>query len=85
MGGSACTTGNNSMEEQPDEKIVHAAESPVFKPHQEINQEPIPVKVERISENEVNIEMTSQITDIEITKYFSINRWMAGEGFLHSS
>src|SRR5690625_720891 len=37
-----------------------------IEPHKDLNQEPVPVKQERIGENEVNIEMTAQITDIEI-------------------
>lgn len=72
---SACTTGNNTMEKQPIEKVAHAAEPQVFKPHQDINQEPIPVKAERVGEHEVNIEMTSQITDIEISKGNLYKAW----------
>ena len=41
-------------------------EPEVIKPHQGLNQEPTPIKIERVGENEVNVEMTAQITDIEI-------------------
>lgn len=44
-------------------------------PHEGINQEPVPVNVERVSETEVNIEMTSQITDIEIANGKIYKAW----------
>ncbi len=44
-------------------------------PHKDLNQEPVPVKMERIGENEVNIEMTSQITDIEIAPGIEYKTW----------
>lgn len=44
-------------------------------PHEGVNQEPIPVKVERVSETEVNIEMTSQITDIEVAPNKIYKAW----------
>lgn len=43
--------------------------------HEGVNQEPTPIKFERISENEVNIEMTSQLTDIEIDKGKFYKTW----------
>ena len=47
----------------------------VFKPHEGLHQEPVPVKYDRISENEINIEMTAQITDIEIDKDKIYKAW----------
>lgn len=46
-----------------------------IEPHKDLDQEPIPVKQERIGENEVNIEMTAQITDIEIAPGIDYKTW----------
>lgn len=70
------TSGNEGNNHEKDENVVYAAESgdekydesEVIEPHKGLNQEPIPLKVERVGENEVNVEMTAQITDIEIDK-----------------
>ncbi|MGO4890692.1 multicopper oxidase domain-containing protein, partial [Anaerobacillus sp. MEB173] len=40
-----------------------------------LSQEPTPVKIERIGPNEVNIEMTAQVTDIEIAPGIVYNTW----------
>lgn len=50
-------------------------ETEVLLPHQNLNQPPIPVKMTRVGEHEVNIEMTSQITDIEIDKGKFYKAW----------
>jgi nitrite reductase (NO-forming) len=50
-------------------------ENDVIVPHRGLNQEPIPVRVERVGKNEVNIEMTAQITDIEIDKGLNYKAW----------
>src|SRR4051812_262210 len=47
----------------------------IIAPHKDLNQEPVPLKVERVSENEVNVEMTAQITDIEIDKGYIYKAW----------
>lgn len=47
----------------------------VIEPHKELNQEPVPLVVERVGENEVNVEMTAQITDIEIDKGKMYKAW----------
>ena len=47
----------------------------VIEPHKDLNQEPVPLKVERVSEHEVNVEMTAQITDIEIEKGYIYKAW----------
>ncbi|MFB4167851.1 multicopper oxidase domain-containing protein [Virgibacillus sp. JSM 102003] len=44
-------------------------------PHEGINQAPVPINVERVGEHEVNIEMTSQITDIELDKGKMYKAW----------
>lgn len=46
-----------------------------IEPHKDLNQEPVPVKQERIGENEVNIEMTAQVTDIEIAPGIEYKTW----------
>ena len=46
-----------------------------IEPHKDLNQEPVPVKMERVGENEVNIEMTTQITDIEIAPGIEYKTW----------
>lgn len=51
------------------------AETEVIEPHKNLNQEPVPIKVERVGENEVNVEMTAQITDIEIAKGENYKAW----------
>lgn len=48
---------------------------PVFAAHDGLHQEPVPVIVERTGENEVYVEMTSQITDIEIDKGLLYKAW----------
>ncbi|WP_143155599.1 multicopper oxidase domain-containing protein [Ornithinibacillus halophilus] len=47
----------------------------IIEPHKDLNQEPVPLKVERVGENEVNVEMTAQITDIEIDKGLIYKAW----------
>ncbi len=44
-------------------------------PHEGINQAPVPINVERVGEHEVNIEMTSQITDVELDKGKMYKAW----------
>ncbi|MCR2823450.1 multicopper oxidase domain-containing protein [Lederbergia panacisoli] len=70
--------GNSSEKVTSIEHHVNAAvktEQDVFGPHEGLNQKPIPVKFERIGEHEVNIEMTAQITDIEIAKDKFYKAW----------
>jgi nitrite reductase (NO-forming) len=54
---------------------AEANKTEVIAPHQGLNQEPIPLKVERVGEHEVNVEMTAQITDIEIAKGVNYKAW----------
>jgi nitrite reductase (NO-forming) len=49
--------------------------STIIEPHKNINQPPVPLKIERVSENEVNVEMTAQITDIEISPGNMYKAW----------
>lgn len=52
-----------------------ATEDQVIGPHEGLNQEPVPVKIERVGEHEVNVEMTAQITDIQIDKNRTYKAW----------
>ena len=54
---------------------VDPADYEPIEPHKDLNQEPTPVKMERVGENEVNIEMTAQVTDIEIAPGLTYNTW----------
>ncbi|WP_164668108.1 multicopper oxidase domain-containing protein [Virgibacillus doumboii] len=80
---SAC--GEGSLESQKDastdlENGIHkvsaeeAAETEVIKPHQGVNQEPVPVEMTRDGKD-VYINMTAQITDIEIKEGYTYKAW----------
>ena len=56
-------------------EVAKPKEIPIIAPHKDLNQKPIPLKMERVGEKEVNIEMTSQITDIEIEKGKFYKAW----------
>ncbi|AIM16251.1 nitrite reductase [Bacillus sp. X1(2014)] len=64
----ACSKTDLSVKEKVQAKTTKKADVQVFEPHKNLNQEPTPLKIERVGANEVNIEMTAQITDIEISK-----------------
>ncbi|BDG34769.1 multicopper oxidase domain-containing protein [Geobacillus sp. 44B] len=53
----------------------HHASSGVIAAHEGLNQKPIPLKMERIGPHDVNIEMTAQVTDIEIDKGKIYKAW----------
>jgi nitrite reductase (NO-forming) len=71
---SACNTPSLSGEQQTA-LAKSGTSSQVIEPHKNLNQKPIPLNIERIGEHEVNIEMTAQITDIEITKGNMYKAW----------
>lgn len=67
---SACGQTESETDVDVDEPVdtVHAEETveqEVFKPHEGLNQEPIPLEIERDGKD-VYVKMTSQVTDIEI-------------------
>jgi nitrite reductase (NO-forming) len=70
---SACNSAN--VENKQKSAVAKTKSSSVFKPHEHLNQEPTPLKIERVGEHEVNVEMTAQITDIEITKGYPYKAW----------
>lgn len=62
---SACGTQKASIQDKVQTVNAEEASSNIIVPHQDLNQEPVPLKMERDGKD-VYIEMTSQITDIEI-------------------
>jgi nitrite reductase (NO-forming) len=72
-GGNAAV--KNSTEQNNVSAAANDSEPAVIGPHEGLNQEPVPVVVERVGEHEVNIEMTAQITDIEIEKGKFYKAW----------
>jgi nitrite reductase (NO-forming) len=49
--------------------------SNMIEPHKDLHQTPVPVKIERVGDHEVNVEMTAQITDIEISSGNLYKAW----------
>jgi nitrite reductase (NO-forming) len=72
---SACNSANISADTQSAKVAKANTSSQVIEPHKNLNQKPIPLNIERVGEHEVNIDMTAQITDIEITKGNLYKAW----------
>ncbi|MEH6993145.1 multicopper oxidase domain-containing protein [Neobacillus drentensis] len=72
---SACNSAKVSLDTQSAKVAKANTASQVIEPHKNLNQKPIPVNIERVGEHEVNIDMTAQITDIEITKGNLYKAW----------
>jgi nitrite reductase (NO-forming) len=70
----ACNSASVSVEKR-FAKAKTVTSPQVIEPHKNLNQEPIPVKIVRVGEHEVNIGMTAQITDIKITKGNTYKAW----------
>lgn len=73
--GCGTSVDKNKNEVQSATQASEAKTATEFAPHKGINQKPTPLKIERVGENEVNIEMTAQITDIEISKGKTYKAW----------
>jgi nitrite reductase (NO-forming) len=71
---SACNTSNVS-EKKANTKASSKVTTQVFEPHKGVNQKPTPISIKRIGEHEVNVEMTAQITDIEIASGDKYKAW----------
>jgi nitrite reductase (NO-forming) len=75
---TACTN-DTSSEKLENIKVANppatTATSNIIEPHKNLNQPPVPVKIERTGEKEVKVEMTAQITDIEISKGNMYKAW----------
>lgn len=74
---SGCGKEDIALEKKVEAQTTDSTNSTVevIAPHKDLNQEPVPLKVERVSENVVNVEMTAQITDIEIDKGYIYKAW----------
>lgn len=72
---SACGKADLSVEETVKVKKTTSASTQVFGPHEDLNQLPTPIKINRIGEHEVNVEMTAQITDIELSEGDVYKAW----------
>jgi len=48
---------------------------PILDAHRGVNQKPVPVKIERLNDHEVKVEMTAQVTYIEIDKGVTYKAW----------
>ncbi|MFD2443928.1 multicopper oxidase domain-containing protein [Bacillus sp. CGMCC 1.16607] len=73
---TACNTDTTSVKPQQEKKAETTASTPnLIETHKDLNQPPVPLKLERIGKNEVNVEMTAQITDIEISEGNVYKAW----------
>ncbi|WP_163970529.1 multicopper oxidase domain-containing protein [Oceanobacillus halotolerans] len=78
---SACADGNEEAENDvsPDledaiENVSAEAAPEAIEPHKDLNQDPVPLEMERDG-TDVYINMTAQITDIEIDKGYTYKAW----------
>lgn len=72
---AACGANEVKQDVAPPPEPAKAAQTQVIEPHKDLNQAPTPLKMERVGEHEVNVEMTAQITDIEIDKGKIYKAW----------
>ncbi|ALF09799.1 multicopper oxidase domain-containing protein [Parageobacillus thermoglucosidasius] len=73
---TACEhTGGKEAEKERTKVGTHHADSGVIAAHKGLQQKPIPLKMERIGPHDVHIEMTAQVTDIEIDKGKMYKAW----------
>ncbi|MGM8215583.1 multicopper oxidase domain-containing protein [Bacillaceae bacterium W0354] len=71
----ACSQSTDTLESKAQGAAANdAAQVEVIEPHKELNQQPVPVKIERDGKD-VYIEMTAQITDIEIDEDTIYKAW----------
>ncbi|OZU88780.1 nitrite reductase [Virgibacillus indicus] len=79
---SACGDVSNNAEHEVSPELEKTIETvsaeekanDVITPHKDLNQEPVPLKMERDG-TDVYIEMTAQITDIEIEEGYEYKAW----------
>ncbi|WP_286229722.1 multicopper oxidase domain-containing protein [Neobacillus mesonae] len=73
---SACgNVDNPSIEKKVEAQAPTKTDTQVFGPHEHLNQKPTPINIKRTGKHEVNVEMTSQITDIELAKGDVYKAW----------
>ncbi|WP_318616338.1 multicopper oxidase domain-containing protein [Sporosarcina sp. YIM B06819] len=75
LGACGSTAAVTDVGKVKVESVSSTADVKVYAPHEGLNQPPVPVEFERVGEHEVNIKMTSQITDIEIAKGKMYKAW----------
>jgi nitrite reductase (NO-forming) len=68
-------SGEKEATKETEKAKSHHASSNVIAAHEGLNQKPVPLKMERIGPHDVSIEMTAQITDIEIDKGKIYKAW----------
>ncbi|MDF2946150.1 MAG: nirK [Bacillales bacterium] len=66
---------NNSNEDYVHKPKKVTEKQSIFPQHSDINDAPVPLKIERVDSTTVNVEMTSQITDIEIDMGVKYKAW----------
>lgn len=71
---SACNSSNHSAIDKQNNSHSHTA-SKGFEPNKNLNQKPTPIQIKRVGDHEVNIEMTAQITNIEIANDDMYKAW----------
>ncbi|NRD76731.1 multicopper oxidase domain-containing protein [Bacillus sp. BRMEA1] len=72
---TACGSSNLTSHKSAQAKKISNSNTPVSDPRAHLNQTPTPMKVNRIGLHEVKVEMTAQITDIEIAKDDFYKAW----------
>ncbi|WP_458411826.1 multicopper oxidase domain-containing protein [Schinkia sp. CFF1] len=72
---AACGANDTAKTVAPPPQAKAEAATQVIAPHKDLNQAPTPLKVDRVGDHEVNVEMTAQITDIEIDKGKMYKAW----------
>lgn len=71
---SGCGTPSEAEIAEKTAPPDHAANQ-VMPAHRDVNQQPTPVKIERTGAHRVKVEMTAQVTDIEIDKGVTYKAW----------
>ncbi|BBW97125.1 hypothetical protein GsuE55_19580 [Geobacillus subterraneus] len=74
---AACNNGGEQVkvESKSETAATQQQATNVLAAHKGVNQAPVPLKMERIGPHDVHIEMTAQITDIEIDKGKIYKAW----------
>ncbi|HLS06673.1 MAG TPA: multicopper oxidase domain-containing protein, partial [Bacillota bacterium] len=71
---SACGVNQEPVDDKSVHAEVKAHEIDVIEPHKGLNQEPVPLNIERDGKD-VYVEMTTQVTDIEIEPGYMYKAW----------
>lgn len=72
---TSCTNKDSITDNDANLNEQNSAQKQMSAAYEGINQDPVPMIVERVGDNELNIEMTAQITDIEIGKDDIYKAW----------